>query len=158
MTNPTSETTGPPDDQVVPPSPRRSATRRRTALAAVAVLGALGFLVWKGLGEATVYFYRADEAVARRAELGDRRFRLEGIVVPGKVTPTTSGVNFAVEENGAEIAVVHKGDPPELFRPGIPVVLEGSWSGDRFASDRILVKHTSEYRKDNPERVEEYQP
>jgi hypothetical protein len=25
-----------------------------------------------------------------------------------------------------------------------------------FDSDRILVKHTSEYRKDNPDRVKDY--
>lgn len=120
------------------------------------VLAALGFLVWKGLGDATVYFYRADEAVARRAELGDRRFRLEGIVVAGTTSTTDAGVAFEIEENGATVAVSHQGDPPELFRDGIPVVLEGRWEGRRFASDRILVKHSSEYRKDNPERVEDY--
>jgi hypothetical protein len=34
--------------------------------------------------------------------------------------------------------------------------MEGRFVGDRYVSDRILVKHTSEYRAENPERVEEY--
>ena len=51
---------------------------------------------------------------------------------------------------------MHHGGPPELFKPGIPVVLEGRWQGDTYASDRIMVKHTEEYRAENPERVKDY--
>ena len=55
--------------------------------------------------------------------------------------------------NGVTVAVQNQGSPPELFKEGIPVVLEGQWQGDVFASDRILVKHTSEYKAANPDRV-----
>lgn len=127
--------------------------RRRLAIAAAVVLGALGFLVARGLGDAAVYFRTADEAVAQKAELGDRRFRLEGVVVPG-VRTAGDAVDFAVEESGVRVDVTHRGDPPELFKADIPVVLEGRWEGDRFASDRIMVKHSAEYRAENPERVE----
>jgi cytochrome c-type biogenesis protein CcmE len=34
-------------------------------------------------------------------------------------------------------------------------VLEGNWEGEVFASDRILVKHSSEYEADNQERLDE---
>jgi cytochrome c-type biogenesis protein CcmE len=115
-----------------------------------------GGLLWKGLSNATLYFKTVDEAVAERAELGDRRFRLEGIVVPGSVKSTQNGVTFVVTENNADLTVNHVGDPPELFKPNIPVVLEGRFKGQNFASDRILVKHTEEYRKDNPDRVKDY--
>jgi cytochrome c-type biogenesis protein CcmE len=118
---------------------------------------ALGFLVVRGLGDATVYFRTADEAVAQRSSLGDRRFRLEGTVVPGSVRQEGSAVTFDVRgTGGAVVGVVHQGDPPELFQPDIPVVLEGRWDGDRYASDRIMVKHSSEYRAENPERVDRY--
>ena len=131
--------------------------RRRAWLAFAVIVGALGFLVFRGLGDATVYFLTADEAVAQRGELGDRRFRIEGIVVAGSVKQTSDGVSFRIREGGATVDVDHHGDPPELFQPGIPVVLEGHWSGDRFASDRILVRHTEEYRAENPDRVQDYQ-
>lgn len=139
-----------------PATPTRPAARRRAFVAALVVMAALAFLVWKGLGDATVYFKTADEAVAEKDELGDRKFRLEGIVVAGSTRTRDDGVRFQVEENGATVDVVHRGDPPELFRADIPVVLEGRWSGDHFASEQMLVKHTSEYRKENPDRVEEY--
>jgi cytochrome c-type biogenesis protein CcmE len=65
-------------------------------------------------------------------------------------------VEFEIISAGEVVPVVHQGDPPELFKPGIPVVLEGRWDGDVYASDRIMVKHTTEYREQNPDRVDDY--
>ncbi len=128
-------------------------TRRRTWLAGVVVLAALGFLVVQGLGNATLYFRTADEAVAQRNELGDRRFRIEGDVVDGSVRQEGNDVSFTLTSKSVEVPVVHKGDPPELFRPGIPVVLEGRFQDDHFSSDRMLVKHSETYVAENPDRV-----
>ena len=128
-------------------------TRRRLWLAGIVVLAALGVLVFQGLGNATLYFRTADEAVAQRNELGDRRFRIEGDVVDGSVRQDGDDVSFILTSKSVEVPVLHKGDPPELFRPGIPVVLEGRFQGDHFSSDRILVRHSETYVAENPERV-----
>lgn len=129
------------------------AQRRRLWLAGSVVVAALAFLVFQGLGNATVYFRTADEAVAQRRSLGDRRFRIEGTVVDGTVVESAGNVAFRISSKGVEVPVLHRGDPPELFKPGIPVVLEGHFSGDTFASDRMLVKHSETYVADHPERV-----
>ncbi len=128
-------------------------TPRRLWIAGAVVLAALGFLVFKGLGSATVYFRTADEAVAQRESLGDRRFRIQGTVVAGSVRSVGDDVGFDIESNGVTVPIVHQGDPPELFQPGIPVVLEGRFRGEQFSSDRILVKHSETYVAENPERV-----
>ena len=131
--------------------------RRRAWVAGALIVAALGFLVARGLGDATVYFKTADEALSQKDALRDRRFRLEGAVVPGTVRPSAGGVLFAIRgPGGGSVDVVHQGDPPELFQPDLPVVLEGRWEDDHYASDRIMVKHTSEYRAENPERVDRY--
>ena len=140
-------------------APARRPRRRWLPMAIVAlVVVALGALVFKGLNEATVYFRTADEAVAQREQLGDRRFRLEG-TVQDDVAETPDGVNFDVTHNGVAVAVHHVGDPPDLFQPGEPVVLEGRWdpSGAFFASDRMLVKHDASYesRDDYQQRMSE---
>ncbi len=154
------------DDDVVveegePSGPPRSRGRRRRWLPllvlAVVVFGLVG-LVYKGLSDATLYFRNADEAVAQRDELGDRRFRLQGTVA-GEPVVDGDRVSFDVVYNGVTVAVAHTGTPPELFRPGIPVVLEGHWRDDAdvFESDRMIVKHdeTYESREDYDERLDD---
>ncbi len=129
------------------------AQRRRLWIAGAIVLAALGFLVFRGLGNATMYFRTADEAVAQRPSIGDDRFRIQGTVVPGSVSQDGDDVSFRIESKGVQVPVAHHGDPPEMFRPGIPVVQEGRFQGQTFDSDRILVKHSETYVADHPERV-----
>jgi cytochrome c-type biogenesis protein CcmE len=64
--------------------------------------------------------------------------------------------------------VMHVGNPPELFKEGEAVVLEGRWTqgvpptgaldngvrdGWYFASDRMLAKHDSSYEAENEGRI-----
>jgi cytochrome c-type biogenesis protein CcmE len=138
------------------PSPRR----RRSPVAYVVlalVLVALGVVAVQALTSASLYFYNADEAVAKRASLGDKRFRLQGTVLGDTIEETADGIDFDVAFNGVRVTARHEGDPPQLFKAGIPVVLEGRWdaSGDWFDSDRILVKHSEQYEADNGERLKE---
>jgi cytochrome c-type biogenesis protein CcmE len=134
-------------------APGRTQGRRRLIIAGLVVLAALGFLVVRGLGNATLYFRTADEAVAQKQQLGVKRFRIEGTVVGGSVQQMFNQVAFNIESKGVVVPVRHQGDPPELFKPGIPVVLEGHFEGDTFASDRIMVKHSEDYIAQHPSRV-----
>ena len=86
---------------------------------------------YQGLTSASVYFYNADEAVAQRADLGDKRFRLQGTVIGDSIRPTDAGVDFTVAYDSVLVQVRHQGDPPELFQAGIPVVLDGRWDPSR---------------------------
>jgi cytochrome c-type biogenesis protein CcmE len=138
-------------------APARARKKRRPvgayAVLALIVAG-IGFVVFQGLGNATLYFRNVDEAVAHRDELGTRRFRLQGLVVDD-VNERDGVVTFDVAFNGAELPVRHVGDPPDLFRPGQPVVLEGHFAegSDVFESDRILVKHDEDYTDEHEDRL-----
>jgi len=134
-------------------APGRSQNRRRLIIVGVIVLAALGFLVVRGLGNATLYFRTADEAVAQKQQLGTKRFRIEGTVVAGTVREAGGATAFNIESKGVVVPISHQGDPPELFKPGIPVVLEGNFQGDTFDSDRIMVKHSEDYVAQHPDRV-----
>ena len=148
--------TGP--DAAVAAAPRRrppSSKRRKIGVSVVlaVLLGAMAIILFEGLSNATMYFYNADEAVAKKTSLEDKRFRLQGEVVPGTVRDDGETVDFDVTLQRRHRGGAEPGEPAELFQEGIPVVLEGRWQGDVFASDRILVKHTSEYKAANPDRV-----
>jgi cytochrome c-type biogenesis protein CcmE len=132
------------------PRPRRRRRRWIPLVVLGVVLVALGIVVFKGLSDATLYFRNADEAVAQRDSLGTDRFRLQGTVT-GDPTETDDTIRFAVAFNGQTVQVHHVGNPPELFRPGIPVVLEGHWdtTGDFFDSDRIMIRHDATYESEH---------
>jgi cytochrome c-type biogenesis protein CcmE len=127
------------------------------------IVVAIGFVLFQGLNNAALYYRNADEAVRDKASLGTRRFRVQG-TVQQDVTKNGQRVEFTIRfpdnASGTTINVVHEGDPPELFQPGLPVVLEGHWSSDGafFASDRILVKHSEEYKAENPDHVNSTAP
>jgi cytochrome c-type biogenesis protein CcmE len=141
------------------PGPSRSdrAPHRRNRwayVALVAVLLAVGFVAYQGLTSASLYFYNADEAYEQREDLGTDRIRVQG-VVQDDIDATTDRVAFTIAFNEVEVPVRHDGDPPELFEPGIPVVLEGRWDPtlSSFESDEILVKHDEQYEADNGDRI-----
>src|SRR4051812_49567497 len=96
--------------------PRARASRRRLVIVGAIVVAALGFLVFQGLGNATVFFKTADEAVAQRAKLGTHRIRIEGTVVPGTVKDDGNAVSFTIESKAVEVPIVHHGDEPALFK------------------------------------------
>jgi cytochrome c-type biogenesis protein CcmE len=107
---------------------------------------AVVFLLVGGLSRNIVYFRTTSEAVKTRPQQGDHRFRLMGAVVTGSQQPTGDGVAFDVTDGMERVRVVHHGSPPELFKDGVPVVCEGRWQGEVFDSDRIMIKHGSDYR------------
>jgi cytochrome c-type biogenesis protein CcmE len=142
---------------VAAPSGAVAIVKLRLGIVLALIAGAVAFLLVKGLGDATVFFRNADEAVADRDELGTKRFRLQGTVVDGSVHQAGDAVEFDVEFHCESVHVRHEGDPPELFKPGIPVVLEGSYQAppsDVYESDTIFVRHTNEYRVDEEDRLE----
>jgi cytochrome c-type biogenesis protein CcmE len=139
-------------------APGGSGSRKYLAVGALVVLlAALGFVVFNGLNDASTFYYNVDEAVAKQGSLGDQRFRMQGNVVPGSITETGDGVDFVLAYGDVEVPVRHQGDPPELFSSDIPVIIEGSFAGDEFASDEILIRHDSSYEEENGDRLRKAQ-
>ena len=148
--------------------------RRWLPIVLIAVISvAIVALFANALGSASLFFKNADEAVRDRQELGTKRFQVQGTVVAGSVAKTEvdreAAVRFTIVFNGVEADVVHIGDPPTMFKPGIPVVLEGKWTqgpppaadnvicsagdGWYFASDRMLIKHSADYSTNKKDRL-----
>ena len=137
------------------PQTSRSKRRRMWVVGAV-ILGAIGFLVFKGLTSAIVFFKTANEAVAQRAQLGNTDFQMEGTVVDGSVRHLGGDLyRFAVESTGVTVDVQNSGDPPQMFKPGLPVVVVGHFVGSSnlFSSSEIMVKHSAAYIAAHPNRV-----
>ena len=132
-------------------------SRRRQLVAGLIVAAALGGLLYEGLTNATVYFKTADQAVAEKAQLGTRTFRIEGTVMDDvhQVGPDTE---FSIYANQVTVDIVAQQQPPQLFQPDIPVVLEGHWQGAVYIASTIMVKHSASYSEAHPDRLKPQLP
>ncbi len=120
------------------------------ALAAVGVLViAFGWLIYGGLDSNVVYFLTPKELLAKGAEGYDKPLRLGGQVKPGSVVwdEQKLDLRFAVTDGTGEIKVQSKGAPPQMFKDGQGVVVEGRYGHDGvFKSTSVMVKHSNEYK------------
>jgi cytochrome c-type biogenesis protein CcmE len=79
--------------------------------------------------------------------------RLGGQVKPGSVkwNDTTLALHFTITDGTSDIAVDSKGAPPQMFRDGMGVVVEGRYRADGvFSCTSLMVKHSNEYRPPKP--------
>jgi cytochrome c-type biogenesis protein CcmE len=124
--------------------------RRRAALAVgvVVVVGAFAFLLWGGLDRNVVFFFTPQELLARGDGAYDVPVRLGGQVAPGSVKwdATRLDLRFEVVDGQQKVFVHSRGAPPQMFRDGIGVVVEGRYHRTGvFESTSLMVKHSNEY-------------
>lgn len=121
----------------------------------IVIVAALGFLVYQGLASSLVYYITPSELLAKGIHADGQNFRLGGQVVPGTVhiDRTMKTVRFIMRDPKASIHVTSQGIPPPLFRAGMGVVVEGTWTGALFRATDLLVKHCSTYRAPAPGHV-----
>jgi len=111
------------------------------------IVAAIGYLVWAGVSRSVVYFVTPSELLA--APAAGKTYRLGGLVQPGslKWEPRTLDLSFTLSDGKANVAVKHRGAPPDLFAEGRGAVVEGSWTPDGyFKASLILAKHSEEYK------------
>lgn len=109
-----------------------------------------------GLSDNLTYYLYPNEAVQQRADFPDgERFRLAGEVVAGSLTEQGDDLVFEVTDGSATIPVRLVNTPPPLFNEEVPVLLEGSWTGNVFTADEALVRHDENYEAPDEGNFEE---
>lgn len=126
-------------------------TRRRGVklLALGVIVAAFAYLVYGGIGNNLVYFLTPGELLAKGTRGMDVPVRLGGQIVPGSVTWNAEQLDlrFRITDGAKEVAVHATGAPPQMFRPGIGVVVEGRFHEDGvFQAHTLMVRHSNEYR------------
>jgi cytochrome c-type biogenesis protein CcmE len=121
--------------------------------AAVAIVGAFGYILLGGIGENLVYFLTPQELLAREERGIDVPVRLGGQVAPGSVQWNAAAIDlrFRLTDGVKDVAVRAKTAPPAMFRDGQGVVVEGRYGRDGvFTADNLMIKHNEEYRAPKP--------
>jgi cytochrome c-type biogenesis protein CcmE len=126
-----------------------SMKKRLFGVAAITVaLSALGWISMSDLGDQLVYYWSPTE-LAAASNAKDATVRLGGMVVAGSYTwdQATQVVEFDVTDMKTKVHVRNTGNPPQMFREGIGVVVEGRLGADGvFHSDTVMVSHDAEYK------------
>lgn len=119
------------------------------------VLGGFGYLVYGGLDENLVYFLTPSELMAKGDSAHGKPVRLGGMVVPGSVQwdPQAIDLKFRMTDSKTQLTVHSEKAPPQMFREGQGVVVEGKLNrAGVFESTSLMVKHSNEYKA--PEHAE----
>lgn len=128
---------------------------RALIIGVLVIAAALGFLVYQGLANNLVYYITPSELLAKGAAANGQSFRLGGQVRPGSVhwNAKTRFLRFVLQDPKGSVAVVSQGLPPQMFKAGVGVVVEGTYRSHRFSATTLMVKHCSTYRAPKPGHV-----
>lgn len=119
-------------------------------VATLIILGSIAYMLSGGIGGNLVYFLTPSELLAKGPEAVDVPIRLGGQVAPNSVKwdAETLDLRFTMQDaDGSHVEVHAKKAPPQMFREGIGVVVEGKYlPSGVFESNNLMVKHSNEYR------------
>lgn len=114
--------------------------------AGLVVAAALAWISFSSVGENLVYYWTPTEMVQAGKKAEGANIRLGGMVVKGSIVSGTP-LKFKVTDNTTTVEVSTSAVPPQMFREGIGVVLEGTVDETgQFTSERLMVKHDEQYK------------
>jgi len=133
---------------------KTSSRNRLIALAAVLVAGgALAFIAFGNIGQNLVYYWSPAEMLSKGESAYGTTIRLGGMVQRGSLqwdaqhTHLSFRVAEGPKEGATSVLVSSTEVPPQMFREGIGVVVEGTYDRSGvFTSHRLMVNHSNEYR------------
>jgi cytochrome c-type biogenesis protein CcmE len=129
-----------------PAGARTMRSRWRLLVVVLVAVAGTGVLAMSGLEGTAVYYLTPAEITARPPTAGEH-VRLGGLVKDGTVRDDGDDVAFVLTDGSADVAVASVATLPRVFREGEGAVVEGTLGADGvFRADRIMVRHSNEYR------------
>ena len=123
--------------------------------ALILFLGGLGYLIYSGISQDSVYFLNVSEALAmEESELGQAR--LFGKVAPKNIEAKSGGLGVSFDltdqkKTTQTIRVDYSGAVPDTFKEGVEVIVEGNFVNGHqmFKATSLITKCPSKYEKEN---------
>jgi cytochrome c-type biogenesis protein CcmE len=128
---------------------------RKKQLLAVSVIAIAGGVIYamsaNSIEQNLVYYLSPKDVLEQGVKAQGSTIRLGGVVCKNSLdwNAQTLQLRFKVgmdaEGVGPTVAVFSTSAPPQMFREGIGVVVEGRYDGSLFTAERLMVKHSNEY-------------
>ncbi len=121
-------------------------------LAGIAILGAVIYLVYANTQTNAVYYMTVPE-LKHCTICTTQAVRVAGVVQAGSVVRNDSNdlIKFVISDGNQSLPVTYSGVVPDIFRPGIQVVVEGHYTGQGpFQAQTLLAKCPSKFQSATP--------
>jgi cytochrome c-type biogenesis protein CcmE len=118
-------------------------------IALLVAAGGFAFIAAGRIGNNLVYYWSPSDLLHAGDKAYGASIRLGGLVVRDSLVtaPSSADVRFDVTDGTSTVHVRTHGVPPQMFREGIGVVVEGTMTrGGWFDGSRLMVSHNNEYR------------
>lgn len=141
---------------VVPDEPKTTQPRRRFPIsflvAGIAILGAIIYLVFANTQTNAVYYMTVSE-LKHCTTCTTQAVRVAGVVQANTIARDDQHeqVTFTIVDGAQTLPVSYSGIVPDIFRPGIQVVVEGRYTGQgAFKAQTLLAKCPSKFQSATP--------
>jgi len=130
---------------------RRVRLRWSFLIAGVAIAGAILYLVLANTGKSAQYYMTVSELRACTS-CGAQTVRVAGVVSADGLTRDNAHqiIHFTVKDDGGKLPVEYGGVVPDVFKPGIQVVVEGHLTNGLFKASSLLAKCPSKFQSATP--------
>ena len=120
--------------------------RWAVVIALLVAATAFAFIAAGKIGNNLVYYWSPSDLLHAGDKAYGASIRLGGLVKQGSLV-SKPDVQFDVTDLKSTVHVKIHGVPPQMFREGIGVVVEGTMLRDGyFDGSRLMVSHNNEYR------------
>jgi cytochrome c-type biogenesis protein CcmE len=134
-------------------TPQRKRIPLSFILVGIALLGAMVYLVYTNT-QANAAYYMTINELRQCTTCSAQTVRVAGVVKEGSVVRNDQQgtLQFAMTDGGQEMHVTYSGVIPDIFRPGVQVVVEGHYSqqGSSFQAQTLLAKCPSKFQSMTP--------
>ncbi len=121
-------------------------------LGGLAILGAVIYLIYANTQANAVYYMTVPELKSCTI-CTSQSVRVAGVVQAGSIVNNNQNqqISFVIADSGQSLPVVYSGIVPDIFRPGVTVVVEGHYTGQGpFQAQTLLTKCPSKFQAATP--------
>lgn len=130
---------------------------RKFGVGALLLIGAIGYLVFAGVQQSSVYYFTLEEFLSRKDSLAGQSVRVAGRVASGSIRKQVSARGteldfvlgeFAATGGSAEPAglrVEFFGVQPDMFADGRDVIVEGKYADGILHAQTVMTSCPSKY-------------
>lgn len=124
----------------------------------VVIVAAMAYLIYSSVISTASYFLTVDELYDKGEEIHGRNVRVSGMVAGESIDFDAKNLVLRFEmagEDGRQLPVVFHGPQPDQIYSGeTEAVVEGSFDGETFTADTLMLKCPSKYEEGVVDKIQ----